>query len=441
MTTLLERAKGSALEVVIDCHSPPNTITPLLPHARRIKRLKLPLNYWSQIVTLSQLISGPLPLLRTLKISVNESDGPHGQPNTPAAPSPLLFDGAVNLEKFVFEPDSAGSLNNFVFPNLTTFKLSAIAMTDFNASDLFDFLRTSSTLQTVEVMIDWDVVLEDVPRELVVLPNVKTFSLYANGSIQQAYKPALHISCPHATHTSLEQRIFDNHMSYGVEAFPNPVSSKAIFNQYSTGPVEEVTLEIGSYLSLVLKIYSLVFKSSDAAVIRLDVGLEESGGEVEELHMSHQEMNLEIFTQACRTIQSHPLLSHVKRLHIQDRSYYFGPDYGMSVAYVAWELLGSLGPLDVLTIRGLDLRMLFREAGFAGRVFPPVKELTILDERMFDRNLCVDVIVDLMALAESQYKLERPFERVTIYAMDVPAVMAERLRKWVGEVECYKTWI
>ena len=396
----------------------------------------LPGNHWPQIFALSQAISGPLPLLRTLKISINDSDDPLSRSNLLAAPSPLLFSGAVNLEDFDFEPESAGSLKNFVFPNLTAFKLSYAPIADFNISDLFDFLKASPTLQTVEVRICSDVVLEEVPRDLVVLPNVKTFFLSVYGAELQVYEPVTHISCPHATYTSLEQHIFDSSMTHGMEVFPNPVSCKTIVHQYSTSPVEEVTLEIGGYQYMIVATYSLTFESSNAAVIRFDFELGGSGRADEELHMSHEEMNVEIFTQACRTIRSHPLLSHLKRLHIKDGSNSFGIERAVPMADVVWELFGSLGPLDELTIQGLDLRLFLTKSRSAGRVFPPVKELTMSDEGIFDDARCMDAIVEL---AESQYRLEKPFDRVTIRAKRVPAVnMAGRLGQWVGAVDCYE---
>lgn len=428
MTTLLERAKGSPLDVVLDRNSPSNTITLLPPHARQFKHLTFSGNLWSQISAFSQVISGPLPLLRTLKISVRPSYGLNSQYNEFP---PLLFSGAVNLEEFDFEPWSTGSLKNFLFQNLTTFKLSTAPMVDFNASDLFNFLKASPMLQTVEVVFGCEVVLESDPGELVVLPNVKTFSLSVDGTVQQVYEPAARISCPHATSTLLEQRIFDDHLSHGMEIFPNPVSCKAIVHQYSTSSAEEVTLKIGGHEFMTDVTYSLTFKSSDAAVIRFGLQLGKSGEDHEDLPMSLERMDLEIFTQGCRTIQSHPLLSHIKRLHIKGESTYFS---GTHMVYMLWELLGSMGPLDELAFHGFDLEELLPEFGSAGRVCPPVKKLTISEEWMFDEERCADVLV---RFAQLQHELEKPFERVTIYARDFPAVVAERLRQWVGAVDYY----
>ena len=426
MTTLLERAKGSPLDVVIDHGAPSNRITPLLPHTRQIRHLAFSQSYWTEVSSHSRVISGPLPLLRTLTIRINESDGLYGQPNKLDA---LLFSGAINLEGFVFEPGSTGSLNNFVFPNLSTLKLSTPPLTDFKASDLFDFLNASPKLRTVEVKIRGDTHPETAPRELVVLPNVETFSLNVYGTRSQVYESAIHISCPRATYTSLEQDIFNKLLAYGTEVFPNFNSCQAIFHQYSTSPVEEVTLEVkDSGRIMTLMEYSLTFKSSNAAVIRLGFNL---GKSEEELDFSHEDLDLLVFTRACQVIQFHPQLSHIRRLHIKDCSESFSYEAAMAMAGVLQEFLGSLGPLDELAIHGFDPHILLPESGYS--VFPPVKELTIAELAMFDEELYADAIVEL---AKSQHELKKPFERVKIHAREIPATMEERLGPWVSEADC-----
>ena len=432
MKALLKRTKGSALDVVIDHGAPLNTITLLLPHTRQIRHLIFSQNYWTEISTYSQVLSGPLPLLRTLTIQIDESGGLYVRPNTPDAPLPLLFSGAVNLETFVFEPESAGSLDPFVFPNLTTFKLSTPPLKYFKASDLLDFLDASPMLRTVDVRVRGGMYPEGVTQELVVLPNVETFSLNVNGGDWQVYKSAMRISCPRAKYTSLEQDIFDHVMTDSTEVFPNSNSCKAIVRQYSTSPVEEVTLEINdSDQSMTMMTYSLTFKSTDAAVIRMGFELGESGQIEEELYLHHGEMNLEIFTRACQTIQDLPQLASVRRLHIKDWTEYFGAKYAIHMVGVLQKLFGSLGPLDELSIHGHDLRVFLSE--YPVREFPLVKELRILEVSMFGEERYVDGIVKL---AKSQHELERPFERVTVRAWGIPVAMAERLGQWVSVVDC-----
>ena len=173
MTTLLKRATGSALDVFIERDVPPNTITLLSPHTQRIRYLTFPCN--SRREVLSEVFSGPLPLLRRLLIL--EPDDPHNQPNVFVAPPLPLFGGAINLEEFVFGQGWDVPLNNFVFPNLTTFELYTPPRVESDASVFLNFLEASPTLQTIEVDICGAFVLENVPRGIVVLPNVKTFSL------------------------------------------------------------------------------------------------------------------------------------------------------------------------------------------------------------------------------------------------------------------------
>ena len=227
--------------------------------------------------------------------------------------------------------------------------------------------------------------------------------------------------------------MFDVDMTLGLELFPKPDSWKAIVHQCSTSPVEEVILETRGAQSDTIFLYSLTFKSSDSAVITLGFGVTDTASEEESLQMSHGEMNLEIFTQACQTIRGHPLLSHIKRLHFKDRGGIFGVDCALPISDVALGLFRSLGPLDVLTIHGFNLRLLLPQSAYSEGAIPPVKEFTISGARMFDDEGCVDAIV---GLAESQHKLEKPFERVAVRASGIPVTMAERLRQWVSVVDC-----
>ena len=101
-----------------------------------------------------------------------------------------------------------------------------------------------------------------------------------------------------------------------------------------------------------------------------------------------------------------------------------------------------LGPLDELVIKGCDLHIFL--AAFLDHlngtlfeypiVFPQIKELKILTPRMdIYETECMDALVDL---AESQDVLGRPFERMVIRASFLPAGIADRLGRWVGEVDC-----
>ena len=377
-------------------------------------------------------------------IIMNEDDA---QPDVLALPSLPLFSGSLNLEEFdwyldftsMFGTDLVGSLDNFVFPNLATFKLTAFPSGSIAASDLLDFLKASPTLRTVEVRIDGDMIPPDIPRDTVVLSNVETFSLHSVDNMWHVYESAIHVSCPRAKYTSLINAISDDQMRYGQDVFPDPASWNTIVRQYTASPVEEVTLEITSARPGIDTAFSLAFQSPDATVIRL--GFEVFGSGRGGLELSHEEVDLEIFTQACRTIRSHPLLSYVRRLRIKDVTGVLGLGSTQAMAEVVEELFGSLGPLDELIIHGCDLEMFL--APFIEnpalqsleRVFPPVKELTISEPLIMDEQRCADGLVELV---KSQHELGKPFERLTVRAERISTTTEEMLREWVGVLDCHE---
>ena len=143
----------------------------------------------------------------------------------------------MHSERFPF-------LNRFVFPNLTTFELSATPRAErFRASELLDFLGASPALRTVHMKIIGDLVLVGVHQErIVVLPNVETFSLVVNDG-GAGFTIAAHISCPSARHTSLSHEKVAGDI-LPVEIFPAPISWDVIVSQYTRSPVESVALKI-----------------------------------------------------------------------------------------------------------------------------------------------------------------------------------------------------
>jgi hypothetical protein len=432
VTTLLKRAKGSALDITIDRGAPLDTITLLSPaHIQQMRHLTFRLNYWIDIPTLSGVLSGPLPLLRTLKIWMPALDNSHAV-DMPTSPSLFLFSGAVNLEEFDFKLGFGEPLSHFVFPNLATFKLST-TMYEFDATGLFDFLRASPTLRTVEAKINDATLFTSMPQDIIVLPNVETFSLLVSDDFLQVSDLAVFISCPRAKYTSLMQGIFTDQISYDLKAFPDSVSWAAIVHQYSTSPVEQVTFEITDDPFTPVTTYSLIFQSSDTTVIRLGFELGDPSEE-EELAFSREEVDCELFSRACRTILDHPLLSHVRRLHIKDWTGSFGADRPLDIAEVVGGLFGSLGPLDELVIHGCDLQIFLPEFGRSEWAFPSVKELTISEPLVFDEQWFMGAIVEL---AKSQHELEKPFERVTARGSGIPVGLAEMLRQWVSATDCY----
>ena len=107
-------------------------------------------------------------------------------------------------------------------------------------------------------------------------------------------------------------------------------------------------------------------------------------------------------------------------------------------------ILGSLGPLDALTICGFDLHVflcdflsnLVLDESEGPIVFPQINQLTILHpvmEEEGDRFRCMNAV---MELAKSQHAQGIPFERVTVRMWSLPPGMVEGLGRWIGVVDC-----
>ncbi|KAF9783919.1 hypothetical protein BJ322DRAFT_885769 [Thelephora terrestris] len=442
VSTLLERAKGSVLDVVAYGDPPVGTVTLISSRAQQIRHLELRHIRWQDITTFSEL----KPLLRTLKIISPETTNLHGQPIILAPPSLTLFSGSISLEQFVFCSWRLPLLNHFSFPNLTTFELLSDPSGNYSALHLLDFLKDSPTLQMVEVRIS-EVWMQDVPQEMVVvLPNAETFSLrVADGPTTRVYDIGTHISCPSARQMALKCEIDDSDMGLYLAIFPTPVLWDTIVHQHMANPIEEVTLEIDGSDDDNIRSF-LTFQTSDATTVRLGFDIDDTGADRDELNMPRDEMGWEIFSQALTTIRDHPLISHVKRLRIKYRAaapHTFGM---LAVADKVQGLFDSLGPLDQLTICGCDLHVFL--ATFLDDpvfydleqpiVFPQIRELAILHPLMDDDEMeCMDAIKEL---AMSQYMLGVPFERVTVRMWSLPDGMAEELGQWVATVDCCQEW-
>ena len=442
MKTLLERTRGSPLDIITDHNAPVGTITLLSPHTQQIRSINFARNYWADIRGFSDVNSGPLPFLRTLEINAIENFRSAGQPNI-IPPHPLpLFGNAINLEKLVLSSKKSLFLNHFVFPNLTTLELSAEpGWCTFPALDILNFLEASPMLRTVHMKIISRELRESLARRgVVVLPNVQTFSLLTNGG-EPVYEFVSHISCPSASHTSLIHEITINHVHTGQDirdAFPTAASWNTIVRQYTRNPAEVVTLEIKKSHNSVIAC-TLTFQSSDMSVIRL--GFEVSGDDHDVARIPFGEMALEVFSQASGAVRNYPLLPEIKRLHIT-HGVFISRSIHIQLRSTANEvrrLFGSVGPLDELTLRGPDLRSYLApflpEFKYMNQsvVFPPIKWLTISHPLMVDREECMVAIVEL---AKSQHALGIPFERVTVRAEELPAGMVEMLEPWVGVADC-----
>ncbi|KAF9777504.1 hypothetical protein BJ322DRAFT_427364 [Thelephora terrestris] len=441
--TLLRRVKGSPLDVIVDRKIPTDTtITLLSPRIRQIKYLELRQSSWEAITKLSEMGLGQ-PFLRTLKIAVVERRNGFRRPVTP--PPHPFFSDAANLEQFFLDSWSYKRLEYFVFPRLTTLTLSMHCTYDCNAPDLFDFLKASPMLRTVEIRIQGGNNLQEHSREpIVVLPNVEVFSLHMFHG-WGVYYIAARISCPYSKHTSLTYQIPDYELLPGIEIFPTSVTSNVIVRQYTRSPVEEVTLRVEPIIDLAmgptfgpLVGCSLTFRCSDTGIIKL--GFQVPGIDLPQTLL--EEIGCEAFLQASTTIRAHPLLCQVKHLHIEYKAITLQSRQLLSMAQEVGSLFKSLGPLDGLTIDGCDLHVVFfashLELGELEQtiVFPSIKELAI--SRLPtgpDAEACMEAIVDL---AESQHAKGIPFERVKIHATAFPAEIVEVLRRWVGAVDCYE---
>ena len=433
--TLLERAKGSLLDVSIDQDVPIDTITLLSPYTQQIGYLEFRRNYWEGIRKYSQVNPGPLPLLRTLTISSYEPDD-GSQPTITTPPQSPLFTNAVNVEEFTFNSRRFQFLNHFIFPNLTTFTLWTGEITRPRASDLFNFLKASPMLRTVRISTNDGIALGDIPWEMVVaLPNVETFQLM--GETKNIYDVAVHISCPSARNVSFTYQIPDIDMLPGREIFSTSIPWSTIIRQYTRDlPVEEVALEVRPLYDPC----SLTFRSSDASTISLGFELIPVSDDMDELDIDYEEADRDIFSQGFQVIRTHPLLPNVKRLHIR-RGY---PGfYILEMQPFVTEIertFGHVGSLDELIINGCDLEpylAAFENLDDSGKlvVFPPIKELTILHPWMeVTEEDCMDAIV---GIAKSQHTRGKPFERVTVRANKIPVTMAERLRQWARVADCY----
>jgi hypothetical protein len=432
--TLLERAKRSPLDVTVGYGTPAPTMMLLSSHTEQIKNLDFSYNLWQDVRNFSEVNPGPFPLLHTLGIVGTGGGGPD---DAIAPPSPL-FGNATNVRVFLFRSSWARSpsFRRFVFPNLVSFDLSAAPWESFRVLGLLDFLEASPMLQTVRMKIFGDLSLEGVPQErVVVLPRMENLILTVNGG-GPSYEIATHISSPSARHTSLKHTKLAEDVTPD-EVFPPSVPWKTIVRQYTRSPAEEVTLE--TMAGRVVKC-KLTFRSSDGTTIRLCSKVDQEEDEHEVYLPS--EIRDKVFTQAINTIQNHPQLAHVKRLHIPHNFRSADGTFTSRVADETRLLLASMGPLDELTIHRCNPRVYFDPFFYVpgvhtggSNMLPQIKELTISHPLYTSHWQCTAAIVEL---AQTQRTRGMPFECVTIRGECMPSGMEERLRPLVGSVRyCY----
>jgi hypothetical protein len=427
--TFLERAKGSALDIIVSYEPPVSVMRLLSPHAEQIRRLSFVHNQLRDIQRFLEVNSGPLPLLHTLELFTLEENSPAGFGRM-TYPSPLFFSNAVNLKAFRIHSSSMSSppFNCFAFPNLVLFDLSASPLQRFSASRLLDFLETSPMLRTVHMKVTTEISLEGVPQDRVVtLPNVETLTLIVTDG-RAGYGIAAHISCPSARFTSLSHR----RESIGVipeEIFPPPVLWNAIVHQYTRSPVEEVTLDVRTASIVTCK---LTLRSADSTILELY-------SKVAGFDLLLGEVHHEVFLQATRTIRNHPRIANTKRLHIRHSVRSTETTEVSRIANEVGQLFKLIGSLDELTIHHCDLRpylcpFLPGHDAEEPAVFPPTKKLTISHPPCLSDadEQCTTAMV---GLARSQHALGTPFECVVIRNNALLVEAEEKLGPWVGRVE------
>ena len=432
--TLLERAKGSPLSILASSIDPVS-ITKLLPsYTKQITDLEFTNNRWAGIQWFSKINSGPFPLLHTLNINAVQGVGPGG----------LLFSGAVGLKDFRLYSKWSPFLSRFIFPNLTSFELLVVSEEEFPDSELLDFLEASPMLRAVRMKIIVPMTLEGVPQErVVVLHNVESLCLTARDG-GHGYKLATHISCPSAKHTSLTHTLKrERYFNPRLAKFPTSASLNTIIQQYTRNlPIEDVTFEVKTDSDYFIAC-SLTLRSADTTVIRLGFEVARDG-EDSSNHLKWERSFAKmcsVTSEASWTIQDPRLLKSVKRLHMYGYPP-LDPDLRRikRVANELGRLLQSLGPLEELAICRCDIRPYFypfshpKYYGFEGQfTYPPIKVMSI------SHPMCAahgNLAVGLVNLAMAKHELGEPFERVTVRMYEPPADMDEKLRPWVGVVDC-----
>jgi hypothetical protein len=447
--TLLERAKGSPLDIVTGNGDPAEAIALLPSHTQKIRNINFVFNWWEDIQQFSEINSGPLPLLRTLVINVvDEFSLDH--PNRMTPPSLPLFSNAVNVHYFAIHSERFPFLGRFIFPNLTTFELSATpALTTepwYHALELFNFLDASPMLRTVFIKIIAKAIrLNGIPRErIVALPEVEVISLIV-GDAEAGYQLAAQISCPAVRRTLLvHEKINENNVPQII--FPSPPSWNAISRQYTRNQIDEVSLEIKPDNHPIISC-SLSFRSVGTTTLGLEFNLvtNDDHNEEEADLVPYRDIRSATLSQAFRNIRDHPLLPGVKRLGIRYRASISGFDDLKYLANEFGKLLKPVGPLDVLSIYGCDphfyLTPFLNLREFDNMehpiVYPSIKELELSHICMSqNKEECIEGIVEF---AKSQHGRGIPFERVTFCMERLPAGIAEKLMPWVGVVNCYES--
>ena len=434
LRAFLERAKGSALDILVNCPIPDDIMALVSSHTKQIRSLGFVGNDWTAINRFSKIDPESIPLLHTISFTMSFAEriglSPHG-------PHPPLFRNAINLKVFCFR-SSASSLGSFLFPNLTRFEFLDLPGPVSSVSHLLDFLEASPTLRMVSLTILGNILFQGIPQErVVVLPNVEELALKSR-NCKLGYKIATHLSCPSARDTKFT---YDTTIPGAMEGrvFPTSVSLDTILRHFARSPAEEVVLRV----EITPKVkFVLTFRSSDDTRIGFCFCFFLVPPASGDIFMPLTGVYYQLFTQATQAIQDHPQLANVKRLSICHGVYNAALAQISHIANEAGRLFKSLGPLDELSILSCDPRPYlhsFLDLSYCHVenpvVFPQVKELTVSHPEGLCDEECQAAIV---MLAMSQHAGGIPFERVVIrLSADMLGGMEEKLRQWVSSVECH----
>ena len=451
VNTYLQRAKGCALDVFVHHEDPIATSKPLSSLTGQIRSLELVLGEWRTLWNFEDIVSGPLPLLQTLVITNTVENALN-----PNLRSPPLFSNAVNLSTFCFNSmlGKTPDLSHFIFPNLVSFDFCIEPEFFFSPSMLLDFLQASPMLQTVFMRFVTDTQMVVPNERVVVLPNVTTFTLvwgHGEFSTRFGYNIAARLSCPSVKSMSFVHTGDPDYCAPPGDIFPGSLANwGSIISNYTRHPVEEVTLKIKPTFPLTCQV---TFWSSDGAAIDLHFRFPEFN---DEDGLPPQEMYRQVLTNAILAIREHPERKNIKRLNICHSFRSLCPIPGwQNEATELWKLLDFLHSLEELKIYHCDIipyichpndcSKLIEDPALSAEELSqpelPTEEFllpTEVLEILHPTDLTEKVCSAIEELAKSHHKQEKRFKRVTIRAKDIPAGMEERLKPWVGSVECFR---
>ncbi|KAF9783428.1 hypothetical protein BJ322DRAFT_151523 [Thelephora terrestris] len=447
LKTFLDRAKGSALDVIVDAGVPASTMGLLSSHTKQFRSLHFTRHKLRDVQMFLRVNSGPLPLLHTLEISTGTEEDGEGASGAITPPSTPLFNHATNLKAFGFYSDSgwSPSLGYFTFPHLTSLSMS-VKPHGICGSQLLDMLEASPMLRDVyiEAMDFVGSDLRRVPKgRVVVLDNVDSFDLCLIGG-ERLYQFAVHISCPSASSTSLS-RSGELSKSFREDALPTPDEWHAIVHQYTRNPAEEVAFELLCDGRDAARRFA--FRSPDGSVLKLCFEGIKVDPEYPSLpwrptlfiKVENPREQYDVYPEVARIVLDHPHVANFRRLRVCDN---FAAVRSQDATRTLRLLFKSLGSLDELTFHNchpqpyFDSFSDFCEDGDKQKAitFTPIKQLTI-SHCEYHKHL-----TRIENLAESQHALGVPFERIIFRDAIRSQEIEQKLRTWVDSVEyCYSS--